>query len=256
VETSHYTDAASMPIVHYGRKFVEEDERKIRYRGIGINENGELAIKTSRHSIKFPVSFKTHPRRFPKLKIALMDRSGSMAWHPDGMNIDTGDKSFIPWGVKSKYHFALKGYFGIDNFLEGQGVSNYIDNCVLGFSGEQVIKGNAREVAEALLVMPSGNTSFDIDALEEEIAPDSFVLSISDGEFSLSDAQKQRLKEKVAESDYAHIQIGSDTGYSSYLEQIGVPVFNVKGDDDLSKIMVNFVSSYYKKLPISLLREK
>ena len=39
-----------------------------------------------------------------------MDRSGSMGLSPNNTS-DVGDKSFIPWGDKSKYHFGLKGYF-------------------------------------------------------------------------------------------------------------------------------------------------
>jgi len=245
VETSHFEKSSEMPLVFYGRRFVNENDRKIRYRGIAIAEDGNLGIKTARHQINFPVAFKTNPVRFPKLKIGLIDRSSSMALNPENKE-NVGSTEFIPWGNNSKYHFALKGYFGIDNFFENQGVSQYIENCVLGFSGESAIRGKSEDVARKLLVKPEGGTHLDVDALVGEINQDSLVLSISDGEFDFNEEHKKRIREKIKQCDYAHIQIGQDNEFSRYLKRTGIPVFNVKGDNDLSEIMVTFVSEYYK----------
>lgn len=244
VETSHYTASQSMPLVHFGRRFVKEDEQKIRFKGIGIQEDGSLGLKTTKHSLEYPVSFKERPHKVPRFKLVLIDRSGSMAESADGSGV--GDKSCIPWGDRSKFHFALKGYFGIDNFFERQGIAQYIKNCVLGFSGEPALKGNTEEVAKSLLVNPSGGTSFDIGGLEKELEEGAFVISISDGDFSLDDALKERLSRKLVACDYAHIQIGADSAYSEFLREKNTQVINVKGDEDLSRAMVSFVSDYYR----------
>ncbi|MFC1774955.1 hypothetical protein ACFLZN_01420, partial [Nanoarchaeota archaeon] len=244
VESSSYSESQGMPIVHYGRRFVGEDERKFRFKGVGFNQDGSFSVKTSRHNIKYPVSYKVHPRKFPKFKLALMDRSGSMQGSPNGGDI--GDTTFIPWGDNSKYHFALKGYFGIENFLERQGIGPYVQSCVLGFSGEQTVAGNSKDVAKSLLTMPSGGTTLDINGLEMELSDNAFVLSISDGELRLTNDVKERFERKIQQSDYAHIQIGGETTFSQYLKSINVPVFCVKGDDDLAKTMINLVSSYYR----------
>ncbi len=252
VETPHYIEATSMPLVFFGKRFVGENEKKFKFRGIGFTEQGTLAVKTSKHSLSYPISYKTHPRRLPKLKIALMDRSGSMSLNPDNETdnnrqaINIGNTNTIPWGDNSKYHYALKGYFGIDNFLLSQGISSYVEGKVFGFSGEETKTGGLEEVAKSLLVKPSGGTSFDIERLEKELEQGTFVLSISDGEFSLNEQLKQRIKNKVQECDYAHIQIGNSSEYSTFLKQLNIPVFDVKGDEDLSHIMVSFVSEYYK----------
>ena len=251
VETSHFTKSSGIPLVHYGRRSVTEDETKLRFRGIGFDENGELSIKTSRHSLKYPVSYKVHPRNFPDLKVALMDRSGSMAWNRYDDENEVGDTSFIPWGDESKYHFALKGYFGIDNYLDSQGIGPYMENVALGFSGEHIVRGNSKEVAMSLLTTPSGGTNLNIDELIEEMTPNSFTLSISDGSFSFGEEQKEKLNEKIKQGvDYAHIQIGSDTPYSLYLKELDIDVLNVNGDDDLSNGMVKIVSKKYRSLPI------
>lgn len=247
VETSHYTSSQSIPLVHFGRRFMKEDELKPRFRGVGIREDGSLGLKTTKHCIEHPVSYKNKPHKFPKFKLALMDRSGSMTESSDGSR-NIGDKSCIPWGDKSKYHFALKGYFGIDNFFERQGIAPYVENCVLGFSGESAIKGSAEDAAKSLLVMPSGGTSLDIGGLERELEEGALVISISDGEFSLDEETKEKLEKKIAMCDYAHIQIGADSLYSNYLREKGVQVINVKGDEDLSQAMVSFVSKHYRNL--------
>ncbi len=244
VDTTEYSESQGMPLVHFGRRFLNENDRKLRFKGLGFKQDGSLGIRTARHNIEFPVSYKIHKTNFSKLKIVKMDRSGSMAESADGTGI--GDTSFIPWGDNSKYHFALKGYFGIDNFLERQGIAHYVQAVALGFSGEQTEKGFYKNVAKSLLVAPSGGTTFDIEKLEKELDKGALVLSISDGECSLSERAKQGIEKKLTECDFAHIQIGGRTGFSQYLENQGVPVYYVKGDEDLSKIMVNFVSGYYK----------
>jgi len=245
IETSHYTSNQAMPLVHFGRRFVKEDEQKFKFKGIGFREDGELGIRTAKHNISYPVTFKKHQRKFPNFKLVLMDRSGSMALNTDNEK-EVGDTSCIPWGDKSKYHFALKGYFGIDNFLERQGVAPYIESCILGFSGESAVKGNSNLVAKSILTVPSGVTSLDVSGLERELEENAFVLSISDGSLSLNGEQKRKFESKIQGCDYAHIQIGSETPFSNYLREQGVQVLTVKGDEDLSRTMVSFVSDYYR----------
>jgi len=247
IETSSYTDSQGMPLIDYGRRFIKEDERKFKYKGVGFDNDGELNIKTSKHQILFPVSYKVHPRNFPKFKLELMDRSGSMAQSPNG-DSNIGSTAFIPWGDNSKYHYALKGYFGIDNFFERQGIIGYIESAAIGFSGESGVRGNSKDVAKSLLSAPSGGTSLDIDGLEKELQQDSLVLSISDGELSISDDEKARFEDKIKQKgvNYAHIQIGNNSAFSEYLTSIGVPVFPVKGDNDLAKTMITFVSGCYR----------
>jgi hypothetical protein len=245
VETSSFTSSQSMPIVHFGKRFATEEDRKIRFRGIGFDSEGKLGLKTARHHLDFPASYKTHPTQFPSLKIAVMDRSGSMASAPDGSE-NVGDTSFIPWGDKSKYHFALKGYFGIDNYLERQGVSPFMDCSVVGLSGEEVISGKPREVAKRLLHNPQGShTTLNASQLENQLSGSALVVSISDGDVSMP-SDTSSLDAKLKDSDYVHIQIGGATDYSTYVQGLGKPVLFVRGDDDLSQAMVGFVSNYYK----------
>ncbi|MBU1136351.1 MAG: hypothetical protein KJ559_02485 [Nanoarchaeota archaeon] len=251
IETSSFSSSQSMPLVHFGKRFLTENDKKIKFKGIGFNSEGKLEMKTARNHIDFPATYKKHPAKFPNLKIAVMDRSGSMSLNPDNEcdsngPINIGDTSFIPWGDRSKYHFALKGYFGIDNYLERQGVAPFMDCSVVGLSGEGIIKGKSKEVAKKLLHKPEGmHTSLNASQLENELSQSALLVSISDGEISMP-RDTSSLDEKLKKSDYIHIQIGRQTNYSNYVQNLGKPVVFVKGDNDLSRIMVKFVSDYYQ----------
>jgi len=245
IETNSFTASQSMPLVHFGKRFATQDDRRIKFRGVGFDSEGKLGIKTARHHLDFPTSYKTHPTKFPNLKIAVMDRSGSMAQSPDGTG-QIGDTSFVSWGDRSKYHFALKGYFGVDNYLERQGVAPFMDCAVLGLSGESTIRGKSKEVAKKLLHSPQGgHTTLDANGLEQELDKSALVMSISDGQVSMP-SDTSTLDEKLKQSDYVHIQIGGETAYSAYVQNLGKPVIFVKGDEDLSRAMVSFVSRYYQ----------
>ena len=251
INVTHFEEASSAPLIPYGSRFIEEDDTVLNFAGVGINEEGNIEIKTTESELEIPIEYKTNPTKFPKLKVVNLDRSGSMAYNPnnerdnEGNPINIGDTSFIPWGDRSKIHYAYKGLFGIDNFFRSQGILQYVECAILGFSGEDTLRGNSEEVAKRVLQKPSGGTSLNAGGLEREIQRDSLVISLSDGEFSFSDKDKEKLKPKLRECDYVHIQIGNDSAYSSFLRQEGSHVFTVRGDDDLSKIMINFVSSKY-----------
>src|SRR3989344_4076794 len=117
VKTTSFTEATTIPIVHFGRENISDEGLRSgqKIKGIGFTEEGELTLKVSRHTINHPVTYKVHPRDFPKLKVTLLDTSGSMALSPNE-DENIGDTSCIPWGDNSKYHYALQGLYGIDNF--------------------------------------------------------------------------------------------------------------------------------------------
>ena len=116
------------------------------------------------------------------------------------------------------------GYFGVENYLESQGIADYVKACALGWSGEDAERGNYKKVAKSLLTIPSGGTSLDVSGLERELDKHALVLSVSDGEVNVSDDEEERFEEKLKECDFVHIQIGGETEFSQYLKEIGVPV--------------------------------
>lgn len=250
VQTSEYTRSSGIPIAFHGRRDPKEDEtiRLRRMKGFGFDADGNLGIKLARHEIKYPATFKVHPRQFPKFKIAIMDTSGSMAEAADGSR-DVGDTSFIPWGDKSKYHFALKGKYGIDNFLERQGIAQYVESEVVIIGGTPLATGRGRLHNEqerlALLRKPSGGTTLNPELLRCD--GKTFIVSISDGDVHNWASAKEAYKTAIEQADYCHIHLGAPNQFTQDLESWGVMVKYVRGDNDLSTLMLDLVSGYYKR---------
>jgi len=251
VETADYTRASGISLVHYGRRDLREDEmiRPQRIKGVGVDDNGELTLRMARHQLQYPAQYKVHPQKFPKLKVALLDRSGSMGLSPDN-DMNVGDKTFIPWGDRSKYHFALKGIYGIDNFLERQGISEYVESEIVTFGSNTQTTGKGRlrreEERRALLRAPN-DQSTTIDPAVLNNGEKTFLVSISDGEIQNWNSVKEAYKTAIAAADYCHIHIGSRNAFTQDLESWGVPVHYVRGDDDLSRLLLDVTSTYYKR---------
>ncbi len=250
VQTSEYTRSSGIPIAYHGKRDPKEDEtiRLRRIKGLGFDAEGNLGLKVARHEIRHPATYKVHPQKFPKLKICVVDTSGSMAQSPDNDN-NVGDTAFIPWGDRSKYHFALKGKYGIDNFLELQGIAQYVESEVVTIAGSPESTGRRKlrneEERRALLKKPSGGTTLNPDLLSSDSK--AFIISISDGEVQNWASAKERYREVIAHADYCHIHISAPNVFTHDLESWGISVKYVRGDDDLSRLLLDVTSNYYKR---------
>jgi len=233
----------------------------LNYRVFDFEKDNPLKIKTSKFffneegfSFAYPNQFlnidfkqKIQRKSFPNFKMVLVDNSGSMK---DGINGDAGNKDFIPFGDKSKYHFALLGYFGIENFLQKQGIAPYINHGVSLFSDKtRFKKGTYKELIETrkLLFEPNWDvTNLDANVLKQALEGDeSFFLSISDGAVSNWNSEKSEIERLVKQNYYAHIQLGSGTEMTRDLESWGMPVFYVNSGQDLTKLMVDITKNVY-----------
>lgn len=226
--------------------FEKDNPLKIKISKFFINENGFNFAYPNQH-LTIDYRQKIHRKSFPDFKMVLLDDSGSMK---GGINGDAGRTNFIPFGDNSKYHFALLGYYGIENFLQNQGIAPYINHGVSLFSNEtRFKKGNYSDLIETrkLLLNPSwGGTSLDAKTLKDILEGEqSFFLSISDGEIGNWNSEKSEIK-KLAEKNYfAHVQLGSGTNMTGDLESWGMPVFYVNSGEDLTKLMVDITKDTY-----------
>ena len=190
-------------------------------------------------------------RSFPDFKLVLLDSSGSMKLAPDNsMNI--GNTNCIPWGDNSKYHFGLLGFYGIEHFLQQQGIAQYIQHGLSLFSSTTIFKeadySGMDSVRKLALAPEFGSTLIDAKTLEQALSGrESFILSLSDGEVGNWASEKDKFIVLAKNNYYAHIQIGGSTTFSSDLESAGIPVFPVSNGTDLSKLMVDITKKTYDK---------
>ncbi|MEK6829330.1 MAG: hypothetical protein AABY15_04320, partial [Nanoarchaeota archaeon] len=134
--------------------------------------------------IVIDVNSKVQSTSFPDFKLVLLDNSGSMK---EGLNGSQGNTRFIPWGDNSKYHHALLGFYGIENYLQKNGIAQYIGHGMGLFSSTTRYKeagfNDIKKLRELALSPEFGNTKLDSGTLLRSLnGRDSFVLSISDGE--------------------------------------------------------------------------
>ncbi len=238
------------------RAFDEEkdDIRKIKTSKFFFNEKG-IQLAYPNHPLTIDYKSKIQRKSFPNFKMVVVDNSGSMKYNmkneSSGSNpINVGSANFIPFGDNSKYHFALLGYYGIENFLQKQGISPYIEHGVSLFSNAtRFKKGNYAQLIETrkLLLQPDwGSTNLDAKVLKQALdGKESFMVSISDGEIGNWDSEKAEIKKLAEQNYYVHIQLGSETSMSQDLKSWGIPVSHVNSGQDLSKLMVDIAKKAY-----------
>lgn len=224
----------------------KDDPIKVKTSKLFFNEEGfNFAYPNQKLTIDYKQ--KIQRKSFPDFKMVVVDNSESMK---SGLNGSEGSANFIPWGDNSKYHFALKGYYGIENFLKKQGISPYIQHGVSLFSSNTRFKtGDYNDLINVrkLLLSPDWkNTYLDAKVLKQALeGKESFMLSISDGEIGNWNSEKADIKKLAEQNYYAHIQLGSDTNFSRDLKSWGMPVFYVNSGQDLSKLMVDITKNTY-----------
>ena len=211
--------------------------------------DGEITLGYQRMPLTITGKSKIQKRDFPDFKMVVLDSSGSMK---DGVDGNPGDKTFIPWGDRSKYHYALLGFYGIEQFLQAQGIAQYIGHGLSLFSSstryEESKFPDLHRLRKLALSPEFGNTRLDAGTLANALkGRESFVLSISDGEVENWESAKPQFLELAKNNSYGHIQIGSRNGFSGDLESAGLPVFYVGSGDELSKLMVNIAEDSYKR---------
>lgn len=235
----------------------------LNYRAFDPEKDNPFRIKTSKFFFDkngFNLAYPNQPltieyrqkiqkKSFPDFKMIVIDNSGSMQ---EGLNGSEGRTNFIPWGDNSKYHWALIGYYGIESFLQKQGISPYIEHGVSLFSnGTRYKTGSYNDLIEIrkLLLSPDwGSTNLNAGILKKALAgKESFLLSLSDGEVSNWSSEKEEIRKLAEQNYYAHIQLGSKTQMTEDLESWGMPVLYVNSGEDLSRLMVDITKKTYNR---------
>jgi hypothetical protein len=251
VEVEAITKEQTLPIGPLSLKPYDEERdlpSKIKASRLFATDAG-LTFGVPAQQITIQHRSKVQRKSFPDFKLVVLDNSGSMA---EGIDGNQGNTSFIPWGDRSKYHFALLGFYGIENFLQQQGVAQYISHGVSLFSSSTRYKEgqytDIDQIRKFALAPEFGSTRLNASDLMKALnGRESFVLSISDGAIENWSSEKGNFK-KLAENNYfAHIQLGGSTDFTRDLESWGLPVSYVHSGEDLSRLMVNTAKNTYRR---------
>jgi hypothetical protein len=144
------------------------------------------------------------------------------------------------------------GFYGIENFLQRQGIAQYIRHGVSLFSNRTRYKEadfNGIDDVRKLALSPEfGDTYIDAKTLAEALkGRESFVLSLSDGEIQNWDSEKPEFMKLAANNYYGHIHLGTDTQFTHDLESWKIPVFHIRSGKDLPHLMVDIAKKQYNQ---------
>jgi len=238
------------PLTYRAFDSEKDDLAKIKVSKLVLGRDG-LTFAYEGKPLTVNSRFKMQRKSFPDFKMVVLDNSGSMQEAPDNSN-NIGKTSAIPWGDNSKYHYALLGFYGIENFLQRQGVAQYINHGLSLFSSQTRFGESdffkLDELRKKALSPEWGGTRLDAKVLTTALkGRESFVLSISDGEIGNWNSEKTQFEAVAKNNHYAHIQIGGRTRFTEDLEGWQCPVFYVTNGNDLSKLMVDVTKGTYQR---------
>lgn len=228
-----------------------DDPSRVKLNRLYAVEGGRLTVGYERQPLVVKAREKLQRQSFPDFKLVMLDNSGSMKQTPEGTD-NVGNKNLIPWGDKSKYHSAVLGFYGIENYIRKQGIAPFIRHGAALFSSTTRYKeadfNGVQAVYNHILSPDWGSTRIDAGALTKSLqGRESFMLSISDGDIENWDSEKDAFKKAVASHHYAHIQIGPKNDFCSDLASWGVPVYQVQRGEDLARLMVNTAQTAYRR---------
>lgn len=240
---------AIAPLTYRKMDSEKDDPAHARLNKLYPTDEGVITFGYQKTPLVVTSREKMQRKSFPDFKLVILDNSSSMKDAIDGSG-NKGNTAIIPWGDRSKYHFALLGFYGIESFIRKQGIAPFIRHGAALFSSatryQEAGFDNIQSVYRHVLSPDWGGTQLDASALTRALkGRESFTLSLSDGEIGNWDGEKEVFRKALVDQHYAHIQIGGASEFSRDLKKWGVPVYFVSRGDDLAKLMVNAAQTTY-----------
>lgn len=176
-------------------------------------------------------------KRYPDI-CWVIDTSGSM--------IGEGSKKYMPWGDKSRYHYALLGIYGIINWFESKNLADKIEYNVIAFSSSTLSTGWKKydeldDIKNRILNPEFGGTELNENELVQQLENKKLLLVImlSDGEiYNWDDNLKTKFKEIIRKNQFVFLQIGKMTETGRDLKKFGAKVIQITNERDLREGML------------------
>lgn len=221
-----------------------DDPGSIDLRKIGIGDDGKPTLMVAHSHLSLPYKIKHGIESFPPISVCILDTSISMADDMQGGS-SVGNTSFVPWGDKSKYHFALLGFFGIMNYLANNGLLSRVKMNSVNFSTTSSVGLGIEDAVKNLLTPKFGWTNIDMAAISAASKTGGVLFTISDGEVQNWGSVKDEFVRNAKTQHFFHIQIGGSSGMSKDLQNMGFPVYNVKNGNELASLMIDLTAKSY-----------
>jgi hypothetical protein len=222
---------------------------------------GVVSPSVARARLPIDIPIKKEKRNLPDFVMALIDSSGSMMW-------GGGNRTILPWGDQSYYHYALLAFYGLLRFFDTERILHKMGVSAAIFSDKTLSASGLDEVKKLILNPVSGGTSLDVAKVMESLRGRTNVLfsMISDGEIGnwndtsawvIDPVTGQSRQEPVKgikdefialakRNQFFMIQIGRKSQASRDMEAAGLAVHYVATHKDIVKLAIDLTVQRYR----------
>jgi len=247
IKAKTYTQEEQLPIVWYGKRDFNSQKDNLKHITFGINENGTVGLKKKVFHEDLPIQVKHRPESFPRLRFGIIDTSYSMKKDVYDKE-DIGSTKIIPWGDKSKYHYALLGWYGFLEYLKSNHLLIQDSVDLANFSIDTIVGKGLCEAKKVALTPQFKSTSLEMSYIKHFFeGSDNLIFTISDGDIGNWSSIKDEFILNAKKHNYFHIQIGKDNSTTQDLEKAGLHVVKVMGNEDLAQRVIDLSDKMFRK---------
>ncbi|MFA5406298.1 MAG: hypothetical protein WC307_02995 [Candidatus Nanoarchaeia archaeon] len=168
--------------------------------------------------------------------------------------IDASGSMGQPGDMKSSYHYALMGFYGVINYLESINQLNNMRFNVCLFSDTTITSGfryysELDDVKKVLFNPESGSTYLDLDVVNNSISDSTncSVIMLSDGGIFNWDKIKFDFMKLMNNHSFSFIGINYSSNASNDLKQNGFSTYQINNKSDLSSLIIDLTKKSFKE---------
>jgi hypothetical protein len=255
IEAGGDLPTAELPLISLVREPYDEDTHSLEDISPGklyVDPIRRIIIPSvTKTKISVDVPLIREKRNLPECVFALIDSSGSMM-------MGEGDKTIIPWGDQSYYHFGILTYFGLLRYFEMERILHRMKFSAAIFSDVTLGARNLQNVKNLLFNPATGGTRLDLRKVMEYMGGRKNVLfsMISDGEIINWSSIKSEFIQLAQRNQFFMIQIGGKSQTCIDLERAGLPVYYVESAADITKLAIDLTAKRYRAAIASGLKDE
>ncbi|GEM_PF-2473688 len=247
IKTETPTITTSFPIMHYGRRMFDPEKDKISKTRLRMGDSGYLELFVKRFYETIPIEYTKGIQKIPDIKLFVLDTSGSMKLpvigDDKGRIMNPWAEEEKQWGNKSRYHYALVAWYGLQEFLRKQGALKHATSKLINYSSETKTAKNLDDARKLALTPQFGGTSLELSVIEKLFGKNELIISVSDGDMSNWSSIKEEYIRRAKQNQYVHIQIGEETIMTKDLVTAGLLVVYDTGEN-MAKLIIDFTRPY------------
>ena len=203
--------------------------------------------------IKIGIPIRKEKRGMPDFMFSLIDSSGSM--------MSGGDRTVVPWGNDSYYHYALLTFWGLLRFFEMERILHKIDVSAAIFSSGTLDTKGLGDVKKMLLNPTTGGTEIDMEVVLAHMrGKQNAVFSfITDGDIYNWGSVKEEFIEVAKRNQFFMIQVGGSRSVANELRERGFEkqVYFVDFPKDIVNLAIDLTAKkYYSAIESRAEKEK